>query len=89
MRTFLAQGLIVHMRRKLFSKVGVRVLAAFMIVGLVALGVALVQTLLKIITVIAPRSLSTHFERVRTQITAPSFCQPHNIARGRSRRSPL
>ena len=66
MRTFLAQGLIVHMRRKLFSKVGVRVLAAFMIVGLVALGVALVQTLLKIITVIAPRSLSTHFERVRT-----------------------
>ena len=64
MRTFLAQGLIVHMRRKLFSKVGVRVLAAFMIVGLVALGVALVQTLLKIITVIAPRSLSTHFERV-------------------------
>lgn len=63
-RTVLAEGLIVQMRRNLFGMIGIRVVTAFVIVGIVALGVALIRALLKIIAAITPRSLSAHFERV-------------------------
>jgi NTE family protein len=62
-RDVLAQGLVVRMRRKLFSALGIRVIAAFVIIGIIALGVALMKMLLKIVSLITPRSLSTHFER--------------------------
>jgi NTE family protein len=62
-RGVLAQGLAVPMARKLFSALGIRVIAAFATVGIVALGVALIKTFLKITGLIMPRSLSRHFER--------------------------
>ena len=46
-RALLAQGLVAPMRRKLFSALGIKVAAAFIVVGLVALGVALIKTLVK------------------------------------------
>ena len=62
-RELLSHGLVVPMRRKLFSALGIRVVAAFLIIGIVALGVALIKTLLKIVRLVMPRSLSKHFER--------------------------
>jgi NTE family protein len=62
-RALLAQGLVAPMRRKLFSLLGLKVAAAFMTVGLVALGVTLIKILLKIVRVITPHALSAHFER--------------------------
>ena len=63
-RALLAEGLVGPMRRKLFSRIGIRVAAASISVGIVALGVALIRALLKLTSLITPRSLSTHFERV-------------------------
>ena len=62
-RALLAQGLVAPMRRKLFSALGIKVAAAFIVVGTVALGVALIKTLLKIVSLVTPRSLAAHFER--------------------------
>jgi NTE family protein len=62
-RALLAQGLVALMRRKLFSTLGIKVAAAFIVVGIVALGVALIKALVKIVRLITPRSLATHFER--------------------------
>jgi len=62
-RALLAQGLVAPMRRKLFSPLGTKVIAAFVIIGIVGLGVALTKTFLKIVSLITPRSFSTHFER--------------------------
>ena len=62
-RALLAQGLMVPMRRKLFSPLGIRVVAAFVAVGIVALAVAAVKTAVKIIGFVMPRPLAAHFER--------------------------
>src|SRR3981081_2708608 len=53
-RELLAQGLVAPMRRKLFSALGVKVAAAFVVIGLVALGAALVKANLKPVRVITP-----------------------------------
>jgi NTE family protein len=62
-RALLAQGLVAPMRRKLFSPLGIKVAAAFVAVGIVALAVAAIKTAIKIIGLVTPRSLSAHFER--------------------------
>jgi NTE family protein len=62
-RELLVQGLVAPMRRKLFSVLGIKVAAAFIAIGIVALGAALLKTLLKAASLITPRSLSIHFER--------------------------
>ena len=62
-RALLAEGLVVPMRRKLFSAVGIKVAAAFIVVGIVALGVALLKALLMAARLITPRSLAAHVER--------------------------
>jgi NTE family protein len=62
-RELLAQGLVAPMRRKLFSTLGIRVAAAFVVIGLVTLGVALIKTLIKLASLITPRALAAHFER--------------------------
>ena len=46
-RALLAQGLVAPMCRKLFSTLGIKVAVAFIMIGLVALGVALIKTFLK------------------------------------------
>lgn len=66
-RQFLAQGLVVPMARKLFSATGMKVLAAFALVGVVALGVALIKVFIKLVILITPRSLSMQFERVEVR----------------------
>ena len=62
-RALLAQGLGAPMRRKLFSALGIKVAAAFIVVGIVALGVALLKGALMFAHLIMPQSLSRHFER--------------------------
>jgi NTE family protein len=62
-RALLAQGLVAPMRRKLFSPLGIKVAAAFVVVGIVALAVAAIKTAVKIIGLVTPRSLAAHFER--------------------------
>jgi len=62
-RALLAQGLVAPMRRKLFSALGIKVAAAFIVVGIVALGVALLKALLMAARLITPRSLAAHIER--------------------------
>jgi NTE family protein len=64
-RELLRQGFVAPMRRKPFSALGLKVVAAFAIIGIVAFGVTLIKTLLKIVNLIAPRSLSRHFERFK------------------------
>jgi NTE family protein len=62
-RALLAQGLVAPMRRKLFSPLGIKVAAAFVAVGIVALAVAAIKSAVKIIGLVTPRSLAAHFER--------------------------
>jgi NTE family protein len=62
-RALLARGIIGPMWRKLFSPLGLKVAAAFVVVGLVALGTALIKTFLKIVRLIMPQALAAHFER--------------------------
>jgi len=59
----LAQGLVAPMCRKLFSTAGIKVAAAFMVVGFVAFGVTLIKMLIKLATLITPRALALQFER--------------------------
>jgi NTE family protein len=62
-RALLTQGLVRPMRRKLFSALGIKVFATFILVGTVALAVSLIKALLHIVSLIAPRSVAIHFER--------------------------
>jgi NTE family protein len=61
-RALLAQGLVVPMRRKLFSALGIKAAAAFILVGTVALAVAAIKVGLGFVSLLTPRSLATHFE---------------------------
>jgi NTE family protein len=70
-RALLARGLMGPMWRKLFSVLGLKVATAFVAVGLVALGTALIKAFLKVARLIAPRALSAHFERF--EIRSPLY----------------
>ncbi|WP_426424129.1 patatin-like phospholipase family protein [Bradyrhizobium genosp. A] len=61
-RAFLAQGLAVPMRRKLFSPLGIKVTASFAVVGIAALAAAVIITAVKIVGMVTPRLLAAHFE---------------------------
>jgi NTE family protein len=62
-RVLLAQGLVARMWRKLFTWLGLKVVAAFLIVGAVGIVIALIKLFLKAVSLVTPRSLATHFER--------------------------
>lgn len=62
-RALLARGLARPMCRKLFSWLGLKVAAAFAMIGIVALGVTLIKMLMKITRWIVPHALAAHFER--------------------------
>jgi len=62
-RHLLGQGLVAPMCRKLFSTSGIKVAAAFIVVGVVALGVAAIKLLIQLATLITPRALALQFER--------------------------
>jgi NTE family protein len=58
----LSQGLAKRMCRKLFSPLGLKVAAAFALIGIVAVMAALIRTLVGILKLITPKSLARHFE---------------------------
>ncbi|WP_247344393.1 patatin-like phospholipase family protein [Bradyrhizobium sp. 61] len=62
-RALLARGLARPMCRKLFSWLGIKVAAAFAMIGIVALGITLIKMLMKIARWIMPRALAAHFEQ--------------------------
>jgi NTE family protein len=62
-RDVLVQGLVKPMRGKFFSGLGVKIVAAFIVVGIIAACVELIKLLVKSLSLIAPRSLSSHLER--------------------------
>lgn len=62
-RHLLRQGLVAPMCRKLFSATGIKVAAAFMVVGVVALGVTAIKMLIRLASLITPRALALQFER--------------------------
>ena len=63
-RDLLSHGIVAPMRRKLFSALGIRVVVAFILVGLVSIFVALSKWLLQAASLVTPRSLFAQFERV-------------------------
>jgi len=62
-RELLAHGLVAPMRRELFSALGLKVGIAFIAVGMVAFTVASIRAILKVLSLITPRSLAAQFER--------------------------
>lgn len=66
-RSLLARGLARPMYRKLFSLLGVKVAAAFVVIGIVALGVTLIKMLIKVASWITPRTLAMHFEQIEVR----------------------
>jgi NTE family protein len=62
-RALLARGLARPMCRKLFSWLGIKVAAAFAMIGIVALAITLIKVLMKIARWIMPRALPAHFEQ--------------------------
>jgi NTE family protein len=63
-RILLSQGIVARMRRKLLSPLGIRVVVAFILVGLIGAFVALTKCLVKAASLVTPRSLTAQFERV-------------------------
>src|ERR1700687_942436 len=64
MRTLLALGLAGPMRRKLFSLLGLKITAAFVLVGAVAVCVALLRLLVKGLGLVAPGAMTGLWERL-------------------------
>ena len=63
-RNVLSHGLAKPMARKLFSLLGIKIIAAFIITGLVAMCAAALKLLVTIASLISPTSLSNKFERL-------------------------
>jgi NTE family protein len=63
-RDVLAEGLVKPMRRRLFGVLGIKVIAAFILTGAVALCVALAKLLVKGLSLTAPTWFSNHWEQV-------------------------
>lgn len=62
MREILSRGLANRMCRKLFGPLGLKVAAAFALIGIVAIIVALIRTMVGLLKLVMPGSLARHFE---------------------------
>lgn len=62
MREILSRGLAKRMCRKLFGPLGLKVAAAFALIGIVAVIVALIRTMVGLLKLVMPVSLARHFE---------------------------
>ncbi len=60
----LARGLIGPMRRKLFSSLGLKIIATFVLVSVVAAGVSFLRLLMKGLAFVAPRSIAGRWNRL-------------------------
>lgn len=63
-RDVLAQGLVKAMRGEFFGVLGIKIVAAFVIIGIVAACVVLIKLVAKGLSLIVPRWLSSHWERL-------------------------
>ena len=63
-RDVLAQGLVKPMRAKFFGMLGLKIIAAFMVIGFVAACVALIRLAAKGLSLIVPRWFSSYWERL-------------------------
>jgi NTE family protein len=63
-REVLSRGLAKPMARRLFSLLGIKIIAAFIMIGFVAMCVALFKLLLTLASFVAPSWLSDKFERL-------------------------
>jgi NTE family protein len=63
-RTVLAQGLVKRMCRRLLTPLGLKVVAAFAAIGLVALVVAAIRTIVGLLKLVTPELLARHFEKI-------------------------
>src|SRR5690242_16413769 len=61
-RAVLTKGLVGPMVRQLFSRVGLKVVGSFMLIGFFAVCTTLIKLLMSIVRRIVPRSLSLRFE---------------------------
>jgi NTE family protein len=84
-RGLLAQGLAAPMCRKLFTVTGIKVAAAFMAVGRVALAVTMIKVAIKVVRWVTPRGLAAHFERFEIRSPLHRFAS-RNVAGGGPRR---
>jgi NTE family protein len=62
-RDLLRRGLVTSMSRKLLSFLGIKIAAAFVLVGTVALAVVAIKATVNVMSLVIPRSLAVHFER--------------------------
>lgn len=79
MREALSQGLMKRMWRKLLSPIGLKVVTAFAMVGLIALSVALIRTIVSILKLITPRPLARHFETINIRSPLHRFASRTNL----------
>lgn len=63
-RDVLAQGLVKPMRNKFFGVLGIKIVAAFIVVGFISACVALIRLLMQCFSLITPRWLSGHWEQL-------------------------
>ena len=63
-RTLLARGLAGPMRRKLFSSLGLKIIATFVVVSAVAACVSLLRLLVKGLAFVAPKSIAGRWKRL-------------------------
>lgn len=66
-RALLTRGLARPMLRKLFSRLGIKVVAAFVATGFVALSVIFIKAFMKILRLVVPRPFAAHFERLEVR----------------------
>jgi len=61
-REILSRGLTSQMCRKMFSRLGLKVTAAFVLIGAVAAAVTLIRLMVGMLKLVTPPSLAQHFE---------------------------
>jgi NTE family protein len=81
-RDVLAEGLVKPMRAKFFGTLGIKIIAAFIGIGIVAACVALIKMSLKCLSLIAPRWLSSHSERLDIRSPLHRFASRTTLLEG-------
>jgi NTE family protein len=64
MREILSRGLARRMCRKLFSRLGLKVAAAFALIGAIAVAVTMIRVMVSMLKLVTPVSLARHFESI-------------------------
>jgi NTE family protein len=81
-RELLALGLANPMMKKLFSKLGIKVLRSFVVTGLIAVGVALLRMLFNFIRSVTPSWIAVKFGRVEIRSPLHRFASRTSLLEG-------